>query len=48
MFLCFSAPQALAFGDDITVENMLEFYVSETQRLRVQLYFRGLGSGLIY
>ena len=48
VLLCSGAPQALAFGDDVTVADMLEFYDSETQRLRVQLYFRGLGSGLIY
>ena len=48
MFSCVGTPQALAFGDDVTVDDMLEFYNSETQRLRVQLYFRGLGSGLIY
>ena len=47
MFLCSGTPQALAFGDNVHADDMLKFYETETLRLKVQLYFRGLGSGLV-
>ena len=47
VFLFFGVPQVFAFGDNVHADDMLEFYATETLRLKVQLYFRGLGSGLV-